>query len=66
VTPDEYRDEVLRSDWYVCVNDEIGGYEIRTEPGPSSRNQGIQVADFISQDIAEYIVGLRDRDLGWE
>lgn len=56
----EYVDEVLRSEWFVCVNDEIGGYEIRTEPGPTSMNYGTPVADFISERIAHHIVWLHD------
>lgn len=60
MTTGEYFDQVMTSEWFVCVNDEIGGWEVRTEPGPSSMNYGIPVADFISEDVAHHIVRLHD------
>jgi hypothetical protein len=58
MTPEEYFDEVICSDWYSCPDDEIGGYQIRTMPGPTSTNWGIEVASFLSPTVAEHVVRL--------
>ena len=60
MTSEEYFDEVVTSEWFVCVNDEIGGFDIRTEPGPTSMNWGIAVGDFLSERVAQHIVRLHD------
>ena len=49
--------------WYAVPNDLIGGFCIRVENTPPSSG-GIELADFMDQKTAQYIVELHNRNIG--
>lgn len=61
-------DQILQVQWFVVVNDLIGGHCIRTSPKPPSQAadcevDGWEVGDFLTEEIARHIVALHNRRL---
>lgn len=54
--------EVLEQKWYAVKNDLIGGWCIRLEDTPPSSG-GPEIADFMNEDVARYIVFLHNQAL---
>lgn len=59
---DKLDETILALKWYAVVNDTIGGWCIKLENTPSSAG-GIEIADFMSKEVAEYIVELHNRNI---
>jgi len=62
----EHTETILTSEWFVVVDDLIGGWAIATVNKPLSeidaRKRGVYVvAEMISESLADYVVYLHER-----
>ena len=62
----EHTETMLDSEWFVVVDDLIGGWAVATVDKPLSeidfRDPGVYVvAEMISKDVADYIVYLHEQ-----
>lgn len=64
MSPDPHYLKVMAVPWYAVVNDLIGGWAVSTVDAPLSDNSGLDIADFVSEDVARHIAALHNAWLG--